>query len=273
MARIRTIKPQLGRHRDLYDLEVETGFPIRFVWALFPTVCDREGRFIWRPWEIKLDILPYDSVDFDRLMDVLWTFGFLEKYQHGGVIYGCIPTFLKHQVVNAREAKSQIPCSSDPNSEVLTRGLRVTDLHVHAHGEGKGKGREKEGKGTDLRAVPRVPDASTDSNREAWNAYREAYFHRYQVEPARNAKVNSAIKQFVSRIGPADAPEVLRFFVSHNDSFYVRQTHSVSLALRDAETLLTQWRKGKAITQADVRRFEKSQQTLSLIDSIDREGV
>lgn len=91
-------------------------------------------------------------------MDVLWTFGFLEKYQNGGVIYGCIPTFLKHQVINAREAKSQIPSSSDQNSEVLTRGSRVTDLHVHAHGEGKG--REKEGKrkrkGTELHANPRV---------------------------------------------------------------------------------------------------------------------
>lgn len=114
---------------------------------------------------------------------------------------------------------------------------------------------------------------SVEANRKVWLAYRDAYLKRYGEEPVRNAKVNTNIAGFVRRVGSEEAAAIAEFYVRHNDSFYVRNTHSFAFALRDAESLRTQWAKGKAITQADVRRFEKNQQTLSLIDSIDREGV
>ena len=64
MARIRTVKPDLFRHEALYELEIETGLPIRFSFAGLFTTCDRRGRFKWKPRQLKLDVLPYDNLDF-----------------------------------------------------------------------------------------------------------------------------------------------------------------------------------------------------------------
>ncbi len=73
------------------------------------TVADREGRFRWRPKQIKLDILPYDEVNFDLILTALSDYGFLSKYTVEGKEYGYIPTFSKHQRVRPDEAKSLLP--------------------------------------------------------------------------------------------------------------------------------------------------------------------
>jgi hypothetical protein len=143
LARIRSIKPEIAKHEGLFELEQATGFPIRFTWALLPTVCDREGRFKWRPRPLKADILPYDTVDFDRVLDAFLQAGFLSKYRVGSEWYGWIPTFEKHQYVNNRETASELPDPFDAE-ELVTRDPRV----AHApRGEGNRKGREQEGNG------------------------------------------------------------------------------------------------------------------------------
>lgn len=73
MARIRTIKPEFFRHAGLFDLEQETGLPLRVAFAGLWTAADREGRFAWKPRELKLDCLPFDLVDFSRVLDALST--------------------------------------------------------------------------------------------------------------------------------------------------------------------------------------------------------
>lgn len=113
MPRIRTIKPELARHEDLYQLERTTGLPIRFAWALLPTICDREGRFKWRPRDLKLDILPYDEFDFSRVLDAWLTRGQLVKYRVGREWYGWLPTFRKHQSINNKEPPSSLPSIED----------------------------------------------------------------------------------------------------------------------------------------------------------------
>lgn len=138
-TRIRSIKPELSRHRGLYELEQESGLPMRFAWAMLPTVCCREGRFRWRPWDLKLDILPYDDLDFSRVLDAWLTRGYLVKYRVGDEWFGCIPTFLKHQTPNNRESASPLP-PPDQADEILDyRNQPLTDL--------------------DAQAIPRVPDA------------------------------------------------------------------------------------------------------------------
>ena len=109
MARIRTVKPDLFRHEDLYEAEVETELPLRLAFIGLFTCCDREGRFVWKPRQLKLDVLPWDNTDFSRVLDALMTRGFIRKYSVGGVNYGCIPSFTRHQVVNNREKASNIP--------------------------------------------------------------------------------------------------------------------------------------------------------------------
>ena len=100
MARIRTVKPELFKHEELFELEEQTGLPIRIAFVGLFTCCDREGRFKWRPRALKLDVLPYDMVDFSRVLDALTTRGFVVKYEVDGEVFGEIPSFKRHQTIN-----------------------------------------------------------------------------------------------------------------------------------------------------------------------------
>ena len=163
MARIRTIKPEFFLHEELYDSEAATGLPLRLAFAGLWTQADREGRFVWRPRKLKTQILPYDEIDFSRVLDALATRGFVLKYSVNGIEYGCIPSFSSHQLVNHRESASLLPSpeEADASTETLstlTRAPRVNDacptradaytgMEGHARGEGKGReGKGKEGK-------------------------------------------------------------------------------------------------------------------------------
>lgn len=145
MARIRTIKPEFFRHEALYEAERETGLPLRLAYAGLWTAADREGRFRWSPRTLKLDCLPYDDVDFSRVLDALWTRGFLIRYSDAGIEFGAIPSWKQHQVINNRESPSVHPEPNENNT--LTREPRVGDACgtplVQVQGEGKGR----EGKG------------------------------------------------------------------------------------------------------------------------------
>ena len=125
MARIRTVKPALFRHEDLFEAEASTGLPIRLAYIGLFTVADREGRFKWRPREIKLDVLPYDDIDFSRVLDALLTRGFVRKYMVDGKEYGWIPSFTEHQAINGRESDSEIPSYNDADDVI---GLELTNI-------------------------------------------------------------------------------------------------------------------------------------------------
>lgn len=156
MARIRTIKPEMAAHEGLFDLEQETELPIRFAWAMLPTVADREGRFQWRPRTLKAQILPHDLIDFSRVLDALLMRGFVVKYRVGNEWFGWIPTFLKHQVINNRESASDLPSYEDAeevldnrNQQPTSRDALVDDASMtrEVRAQAEGKGREgKEGR-------------------------------------------------------------------------------------------------------------------------------
>lgn len=80
--------------------------------------------------------------------------------------------------------------------------------------------------------------------RETWNAYSAAYALRYKTEPVRNAKVNTAIAQFVKRIGK-EAPDVAKWFVaSAEEAFILKRFHDVGDLLASCEAYRTQWAVG-----------------------------
>lgn len=116
MARIRTIKPEFFRHEGLFELERETGLPVRLAFAGLWSASDREGRFKWSPKTLKLDCLPFDECDFSRVLDALWTRGFIVKYESSGREFGHIPSWHEHQVINNRESESTLPA---PDAGVL----------------------------------------------------------------------------------------------------------------------------------------------------------
>jgi hypothetical protein len=109
MPRQRFVKPEFFKHSDLYDAEASTGLPLRVAFAGLWTVADREGRFVWRPRELKTDVLPYDAVDFAGVLDALEHFGFVRSYVVDGKRFGVIPSFAKHQTFHLREQPSKLP--------------------------------------------------------------------------------------------------------------------------------------------------------------------
>lgn len=130
--RIRSIKPSFFLHELLFDLEKETGLPVRVAFAGLWCAADREGRFKWEPRSLKAQILPFDECDFSRVLDALTTRGFLVKYASNGTHYGWIKTFKEHQIVNPREKASVLPSpaqslDTEHIDACLTRGGRVND--------------------------------------------------------------------------------------------------------------------------------------------------
>jgi hypothetical protein len=109
-------------------------------------------------------------------------------------------------------------------------------------------GEEKSSSETELQAACRA----------TWISYRNAYFARYAVDPIRNAAVNTAIKNFVKKLPYHEAPHVAVFFLSHNDKFYVQKTHHVSLLMKDAEGLRTQWATGRTMTASKATQVDRT---------------
>lgn len=155
MGRIRTVKPELFKHEDLFEAEIETGLPLRLAFIGLFTCCDREGRFKWRPRVLKLDVLPHDTVDFSRVLHALATRGFLVHYEVDGEEFGLIPTFHRHQTINHKESASVIPPPPDgplKHKDNPTRDRRVEnatgtrDPRDEDASRGERKGKERKGK-------------------------------------------------------------------------------------------------------------------------------
>lgn len=155
MARIRTIKPDFFKHSGLFDAERETGLPLRLAYAGLWVCCDREGRFKWRPRELKLDALPFDDCDFSRVLDALESRGFLVRYEALGESFGYVPTWHKHQFVNNREGASKLPIP--PLIQTLDASTtRESREHDACDSRLEGKGKEGKGKGINASSLDRT---------------------------------------------------------------------------------------------------------------------
>lgn len=115
---------------------------------------------------------------------------------------------------------------------------------------------EVSSKSKSIDVISKKPNPNKELNLSIWEAYRNAYHSRYKVDPVRNASVNSKITQLANRLG-AEAIEVIKFYLSHNDSFYLKNLHSIGLCLSNAESLHTQWKRNQPVTANDVKNFER----------------
>ena len=228
MARIRTVKPELFKHDELYEAEIETGLPLRVAFIGLFTVCDREGRFRWRPRRLKVDILPYDEVDFSRVLHALTTRGFLVHYasitREARVDFGCIPSFKRHQVINNKESPSELPSFDDKGMEVVTHDYNEAldnkgEIHAlatreprvsHAlttrdyldQGEGKGReGKGKEGNKEQGKEGVASDDACQTEVRPVRNDHseqiQEVFFHWQTVMGHPQSKLDTKRKKFI----------------------------------------------------------------------------
>lgn len=126
MARIRTVKPEFFKHYDLFKAEKETKLPLRLAFQGLWLCADKEGRFKFNPTHLKLDILPYDDVDFKVILASLEAYGFILKYEVGGKNYGIIPTLKDHQRFSGTEAKAVSTTPEPPPG--LKSGISLEEL-------------------------------------------------------------------------------------------------------------------------------------------------
>ena len=121
MARIRTIKPDFFTSEDIVSLSPLARLLFISTWL----EADREGRFVWRPKNLKLRYLPGDNCDIDALTEELLDAGLVATYGANGQTYAEIPSFTRHQVINNRESESTIPARV--TKALTTRATRVID--------------------------------------------------------------------------------------------------------------------------------------------------
>jgi len=131
MARIRTIKPEFFTSEDIVELSAFARLLYIAIWC----ESDREGRLHWKPKTFKIRYFPSDDVDISALCGEILDRKMVVLYGDG---LAFIPSFLRHQHINPRESKSELP---DPK-EKSTREPRVNhalerDSDVQVGREGK----------------------------------------------------------------------------------------------------------------------------------------
>lgn len=113
---------------------------------------------------------------------------------------------------------------------------------------------------------PKQETVFQEKCRAAWKGYGEAYFQRYGVAPVRNPKVNSQVKNLVTRLG-AEAADVAAWFVLNvNESFVVRKVHDLGLLVANAEGYRTQWATGRAMTNTRASQIDQTAANFSAAD-------
>lgn len=213
--RQRVVKPEFFRHRGLYDLERKTGLPIRVAFEGLWCAADREGRFRWRPDSLKLDILPWDDLDFAAVLDALLQAGFISKFKDmKGRECGLVPTFLDHQNPHKNEAKSElIPSGSGNVGTLLEPSRNVSECPPESESE-----LVAESESESHTEYARASDAEVQAH---WTAYCEGTGRDlpYDIQTAEllqarspdPATTRAAAERYAGSLSPGIKPSPARF--------------------------------------------------------------
>lgn len=111
MGRCRTVHPSWFIDPDLAEAQGRSGLPLLEVFIGLHVVADREGRFLWRPKTLRLEILPFrvEGERLDEALDALERLGLVRYYEAEGKALGVIPSFGETQRPHPREAQSKLP--------------------------------------------------------------------------------------------------------------------------------------------------------------------
>lgn len=296
MARSRNIKPGFFSNEHLAEVDFATRLLFIGMW----TEADREGRLEDRPRRLKMALFPADNVDIDAMLYSLHDLEFIDRYSVDGRNYIQVVNWAKHQNPHLKEAKSVIPekpivepCpvktgastmqAPDKNSSFpadslsLDSGFLIPDslsLDLPIEDQKPLPVAEAPAAPTNIQVLkPKAARPKTDAqiaNTNTWDAYTIAYLERYGVEPVRNAKVNAQVAQLVQRLGAEEAPQVAMFYVTINDSFFIRSSHELGLLVSRAEGIRTQWLTGRQVNAVTARQMENTQANISAAQEASR---
>lgn len=133
MSRARNIKPGFFRNEEL----AECTYPARLLFIGLWTLADREGRLEDRPKRIRAELLAFDSIEVEPLLEELVAHAFIERYQVGPLRIIQVLTFTKHQSPHFREPPSTLPPKQSPGlagDSIPARPEAPPALQVHPMG-------------------------------------------------------------------------------------------------------------------------------------------
>lgn len=240
---------------------------------------DDFGRLDARPAVIRAKCFPLKDVTLEGIQDHLSELqqaGLIKLYKSDDCIY--LQMCKWDNIPRAKESKCPAPTddciqlhtSVNELHTVLPVTVTVTGTEtVNRKPELKPKLKPEPGSVAQKSAPTQkavLPESEIQTAcRETWKSYSDAYFLKYDVEPVRNAKVNSQIKSFVGRLGFEDAPHVAAFFLQSRTAYYLQRGHSIDCLLSDAEKLRTEWATGRSSITATMARHEDRTQSVSQV--------
>lgn len=116
MPRIRSIKPEMWGSGDIAPLSRDA----RLLFVGLISMADDDGRFLGSLAAINGHVFPNDDLPpakVGKWLGELCEVGVAHLYRVGGVQYGVLPNWHKHQVIN-RHTKSTLP---EPDIECYPR--------------------------------------------------------------------------------------------------------------------------------------------------------
>lgn len=165
MARIRSVKPEFWTDEKV----VELSFQARLLFIGLWNFADDDGRMVYSPKRIKMQIFPADSIDVSELVGEIQRNGMVQVYVVDGVEYLQVNNFAKHQKIDKRSA-SKFPVPPNPAefprvppnpSDSTTNPADFRRIPPTDQGRDQGMEGIKEGKGKDkpapaarLRSMP-----------------------------------------------------------------------------------------------------------------------
>ena len=161
MARIRTIKPEFFTSSDIVCMAPLS----RLFYASLWCEADREGRLKWDIKTLKLRYFPADDCDIPSMANELLENGLIVIYEVNGKSFAEIPSFTTHQIINNREAESNIPArpGNPPSKKIDASFTRESG------DQGEGKGKEGKGKEDASKRETLIPaNFSISDSVKAW---------------------------------------------------------------------------------------------------------
>ena len=129
MARIRSLKPDFFLDEHLGELSIAHRYVFSGLWCQ----ADREGRLKYEPKKLKVQIIPYDDIDIEKIFTDLAKKPFIKIYMVNSVKYIQIVKWEDHQNPHHTEKPSLLP--EIQNNGVLTVKERLVNSEnaTHSH--------------------------------------------------------------------------------------------------------------------------------------------
>lgn len=149
MARIRSVHPELFTDEGFCSLSPLARLLNIGIW----TLCDDHGVFEWKPFGMKITILPIDNADIPTLLKELETNNQVTKFEEDGKTYGLVRNFCRYQRPKKPAYKHPFPATArtyvawkgDNPPPVGKPSPTATEKPSHRRGEERREG-NREGK-------------------------------------------------------------------------------------------------------------------------------